>query len=727
MIAVDQADKTKSPEIVETNEIDSAQGEVWFDSSGMHYADESFASEPFKEEGAKFQDEIMTGLESDFEPEAEVGLRPESVLEPERKPGKVAENSPEDDPELIAASKKKRQYNFPQISLPKNHSYSLLVFETGSFGLRGALVKNTKHAAILGAVAASTNVDFTRAIAEVLLQLKQHQKHLPRKAVLLTPSVVSSLLELPVSPLRPRPDSEMQELIRWDLEGIINQQNKCWLIGAMLIERGYLSAAQRDELVTELQVRLTQGSTVDVIRFGDLAVEFGYITPAQMEECFVLQGKLTAEDDDLVFGWRTEEIPVNSAPTDEALLSKDDDRESAHEWLVSGMSKGIRHRWVGAFALNNIHLEILYSSVGASYAALPSPVKDDAQVLLEIHQENLALIVGGLTGVQQFRSQERLQGDLHVDEISALLRDIPDNIKTVYINAFGRNIDDLLFTLRAELPFDYEVLSLQGLSINLPDTLHIDKLLGMAGVAGHYFEHVSKARLSPIAARDKEPTIIEKLMQPKVLLSLTGVLVFVAMSGFIAWMHWNTSVQEARLLELKGNYDRDVTLKSQYSRIKGEQSLLKERITYLLKEQALNQKILDAAILDKPRQRVALAVLMKSISVNTPQGVNILVIRRLGKETEIEAEAVTQTESLEFVNGLNKQLEPLAFQVKNSRIYQKDDAESRSNSSQVAGVGLPYRVELVVLEGNALSHDEINSLMVNENSASETLGSEEEG
>jgi len=685
---VEQTDITKSPGMSNTkktpkqssaNEIDSVQGEIWFDSSGMHYADEQF-----KGDEMLIQDEIMSGLES--------------------------EPLTEDDPELLAAQKPWRRLRLPQVSIPNLHVYSLLVFEAGSFGLRGALVKNTKHAAILGAVAESSNVDFTRAISEVLAQLKQHQKRLPRKAVLLTPSVVSSLIELPVSPLRPRPDSEMQELIRWDLEGIINEQNKCWLIGAMLVERGYLTLAQRDELVGELQVRLAQAGG-EVVRFGDLAVEYGYITPLQMEECFVLQGKLTAADDELVFGWRAEELPQDLGPTDETLMSAEDDRESAHDWLVSGMSKSLRHRWVGAFALNHIQLEAFYPVVGACYATLMQYSEGPAQALLEIHQEQLAFIYGGLTGVRKLQVQNRLEGDLRVDEVLALLRDLPEDVDTVYINAQGQSVDELLFTLRAELDLDYKVLSLQGIGISKPVSLHDDKLLGLAGAAGHYFKHVSQARLSPIPARDKEPAIWQKLLQPKVLISLAGVMVFSLMTGFIGWMQWNMSQQKERLVELNESYERDVTLKSQYSRIKGEQSLLKKQIVQLTAEQASNQKLLDYIVTEKPRRAVALSVLLKAISLNTPQGVTLLAVRRIGKETEIEAEAVTQTESLEFVNGLNSQLEPLSFQVKSSRIYQKGDVDNRSKKTRTKGTGLPYRVELVVMEGRPLRSDEILGLV----------------
>ncbi len=623
----------------------------------------------------------------------------------------------QDDPELAAAHKSNRRLRLPQFNIPKIHVYTLLVFEAGSFGLRGSLVKNTKHTAVIGAVAESCNVDFTRAIAEVLTQLRVHQKHLPRRALLLTPSVISSLVELPVSPLRPRPDNEMQELIRWELEGEMNQQNKRWLIGSMLVERGYLTVSQRDELVTELQVRLSQAASGEVIRFGDLAIEFNYITQSQLQECFSLQGKLSAVDDELVFGWKAEELPLDTGPTDEALLSAEDDRESSHRWLVSGMSKSLRRRWVGAFALNNVRLDVFYPTLGASYASLSQYTDEPVQALLEVHQEQLALICGSATGVRQLQVIERLQGELRADEVSSLLRDLPEGLGCVYLNTEGHPIDELLFTLRAEFDFDYQVLSFQNSGVSKPDRLHGDKLVGLAGVAGHYFKHISQARLSPIAARDKEPAIWQKLMQPQVLKWMAAGCVTFAMVGFMVWMHWNMDQQTERLAQLESTYERDITLKSQYSRIVMEQSLLKQQIVLLSAEQQLNEKLLDYIVLEKHRRAMALPILMKAISLNAPEGVALLAIRRIGKHTEIDAESVSQTEGLEFINGLNKQLEPMAFQVKNSRIYQKDDEDNKPRNVGLIDTGLPFRVEVVVVEGDPPGVERVEALVFAERNA----------
>ena len=54
-----------------------------------------------------------------------------------------------------------------KISLPELNTGSILVFQSGSFGLRAALFKADKDYATVKAIAESREVDFTRAIAEI--------------------------------------------------------------------------------------------------------------------------------------------------------------------------------------------------------------------------------------------------------------------------------------------------------------------------------------------------------------------------------------------------------------------------------------------------------------------------------------------------------------------------------------------------------------------------------
>lgn len=593
-----------------------------------------------------------------------------------------------DDPELLAAERKEGKVKALFNALPKpslGQSYNLLAFQAGSFGLRGALIRNTKHNAILGPVAESRNVDFTRAIADVLEQLKAHYKRLPKHAILVTPSVISSMVELPVSPLRPRSDAEMQELIRWELEGTLTQQNKHWLIGSMLVERGYLTASQRDELVEELKVRQSQGGQDGLIRFGDLAVQLKYITHEQLEECFVLQGKLISLDDDLAYGWQAEEPQLNQGLSDEVLLSADEDGNSAHKWLVSGMSKAVRRRWVGAFNLNGLKVEAFYPSVGSSFAALAQRCFDSQQALIEVHQEQLAFISGSQDAVDEIRVEERMLGDIRSDEIHQLLGVLPADLKKLYINFQGAEQEELLFTLEQHTQLEIEPLTLDIPEVFKPEQLSVEALIGLVGAADHFLEHVPKARLSWIPARESEVALWRRLLTPKVIKGVAATLILALMTGFVGWMHWNNWQQSNRLAELEARFEKESALKKQFEQIRHGQIELKTKISVAQAEVAANSLLIASLSENVPRTKNLARVLLKSLSVVTPQGVSLTQLIHKEQQIEILAEAGSDTSGQQFVSSINKVMSPLNYQVVSSDV--NFDAEK---------VLLPYQVRVVL-------------------------------
>ncbi|MCP4326525.1 MAG: hypothetical protein GY787_32785, partial [Alteromonadales bacterium] len=90
------------------------------------------------------------------------------------------------------------------IKLPELGSGGLLVFQSGSFGLRAALFKADKDYASIKGFAESRQVDFTRAIAEIHQDLNKQHGSVPKRCLLISPSLVSAKLSLPVSPLKPK-------------------------------------------------------------------------------------------------------------------------------------------------------------------------------------------------------------------------------------------------------------------------------------------------------------------------------------------------------------------------------------------------------------------------------------------------------------------------------------------------------------------------------------------
>jgi hypothetical protein len=104
--------------------------------------------------------------------------------------------------------------------VPFSAPSELLVFETDGFSLRAAVIKNAGKSPQVVFTANSSFADMAEAVKEIAEQLKQNGFK-GGKAILLSPAVLSTLVELPINPKKSRPIPQMQELIRWEVEPLL--------------------------------------------------------------------------------------------------------------------------------------------------------------------------------------------------------------------------------------------------------------------------------------------------------------------------------------------------------------------------------------------------------------------------------------------------------------------------------------------------------------------------
>ncbi len=112
----------------------------------------------------------------------------------------------------------------------------LLVCETDGFSLRAAVLKRNGQNVEVHQTAQSQLSDMAEAVKEVVSAIKADGWQ-GGKAILLSPAVLSTLVELPVDPKKPRSLQQMQELIRWEVEPLLMQHTTvagrldiCWLV-----------------------------------------------------------------------------------------------------------------------------------------------------------------------------------------------------------------------------------------------------------------------------------------------------------------------------------------------------------------------------------------------------------------------------------------------------------------------------------------------------------------
>ena len=57
---------------------------------------------------------------------------------------------------------------------------------------------------------------------------------MPKTVALVSANAVNAIVDLPVTPDKSRPKAQMNEMVRWELEPHMAQQNELWMIGAIV-------------------------------------------------------------------------------------------------------------------------------------------------------------------------------------------------------------------------------------------------------------------------------------------------------------------------------------------------------------------------------------------------------------------------------------------------------------------------------------------------------------
>lgn len=314
----------------------------------------------------------------------------------------------------------------------------VLVLHSDGYRLVAALVQTGVTGAVIRARAESRAIDPQIAVAEAVAALRaQGVRRLPKKAVLMSASALSALLDLPVDPDHPRPREQMHELVRWELESLFSEQGLRWTIGAPLMGRGYLTpeqraalAARQEQLLQEYADDPTSIGTRPRVRFGDLAVECEFATREQVEECVELRDQLFRADDQLVCGW----VAQSPAPS-ETDDDDEDDGGQGFPWLTIAVPESLRRTWVKACQRQGLFLDTAYSILGAGFGVLEVPAGAEA-LYLEVHPEQFAVMRGRPGGLCSLRLGNTHDGRLTPEDAVGLCREeLRPEVRRIYLRA----------------------------------------------------------------------------------------------------------------------------------------------------------------------------------------------------------------------------------------------------------------------------------------------------
>jgi hypothetical protein len=434
----------------------------------------------------------------------------------------------------------------------------------------------------------SSATDLGAALADVVRDLSRGGR-LPAQTIFLSPQVQTTILHLPVDPRSPLPFQNMQELVKWELEPYL-AQNRARRIGAILAGRGYVSWTDLERLLTEAEQSArgpVQGGPAR--RLGELAIQAGLVTEAQLAECLALQQSTQDFAGDAVCGW----TPLDDQPQD-----------GKWRWLVSGMPRAYREHVVKAFKSAGLRLIAIYPLVGCAGASLNGDA-GRASVVFEYD--------GGYLSYTRFRDRKVVSSrSQFTHEAGNPVRSCVDlfegEAEHVWLAGRWPDMPAAACDLEARLKIPCAAIPLK--MVALPPGLEETAVVtGMKGAVSHYLDHAASG-VACVAATEPAPPLLGHWW---VRVALAAGLLTALLVGATVWLHGQRLATSAAL------QDQQVLAAARRGA-----TALRQRLGELDKSVAFLQETL-------PRRQQLIPGLFAALEASCPEEITIGRLEERGK------------------------------------------------------------------------------------------------
>lgn len=559
---------------------------------------------------------------------------------------------------------------------------SILVCETDCFHLRGAVLTRNGNELQVSHTAKSESTDYRTAVKEVIASLRE-QGWKGRKAILLTPAVFSTLIELPISPKQPRTPLQMQELIRWELEPMLLQHATLWSVGRILQALGYMDEAQVAAVLERQQGKLRtgiadgHGSIYSFKRFCELAVDMGFIDQAKIEECLARQSWLRSENEEFSCGWVAQEMTDSLHDPEEVAAN------GSSPWLVSGANIGVMRQWEAAFATHKVVLDEVYPLVGC--ALLQADTRLNAIVLESIYgmASGIRLESGAITAIktQQTRSIPELEACLeNYHELT-----VP-GIEMVYLATSDEPSYGLTQQLSEMIGREVEVLPTSGSDVSA----------GMLGVASTQLLKNHSRHVASVSVRGPKPPIFKRVEVRAIAATMLICMVIAILELSLYARKDLAQAEHTKVAEAKKELDAVVA--NAQARV---DQVTKLQADIKAKEEELAKLIarFDFFALELPARNELVRTLLNELVNNVTEDVVINAVEETPNQGfRIAGWALSETAAQQFIQSFKNAMAPLEMDV--------TDPLVRSQSGRLGLLGYDLHFRLVstrVVEPAALA------------------------
>ena len=258
--------------------------------------------------------------------------------------------------------------------LAKRRPPARLVFEFNGCHLKAAIAERREDQFTIIDFAESVKPSTEQALTDVINTLKSRQKKLPLEATLITSQAAASILELPLNPHAPYKREELQELVRWEFEQQLAEQNASLTLDTLLVGRRLLTESDVDKARAALLADCSGGVSVNSAptKFAEQVVSMGLVKRGDIDDSIKMLEEYAVQDDEPV---------CNFFPLAE---EGDAPGEFGFPWLVCGIGRTTQNAWVQHVESHGIRLNRIYPTGFVSCGAVDPPDKASSYGILDL-------------------------------------------------------------------------------------------------------------------------------------------------------------------------------------------------------------------------------------------------------------------------------------------------------------------------------------------------------
>lgn len=537
---------------------------------------------------------------------------------------------------------------------------SLLVFLYTGSQMYGCIAKKNKQSVELSEIVQSGNIDTNLAIADIKEKLNAIEKQLPHKAILGSIEIVNGMVDIPVSPEKPRSYSQMQELLHWEIDPFLSELNDITTIGSLLQGRGHISAEQRDQIALEMAILNEQGERT---RFGEVALQLKLIDRESLDESLSLQEHLVSHDEQIICGWSGSSI-------------KNDEGETNQYWNATGISEHRRNHWTQSFKTNELQLVNLLPLYGSSLRSIIQAHQLGAKeaLLVEVFQEQIFSYRVKQGKIVSIRIERRLEQKLSESIFVSLCYDqLRPSIETIDIVCDESIHQDVISQVEVQLQRKVRITNSKwfsaqddkGVSSNVSQWIP-----WLQGLADNGLDKKLKiAQLPKIQPVDPLPPIWK---QENTWRYGIPIMMFLGLIAFDISQRVYLNYLDDKLDSLNLEFNKAGKVNNQFTQISNISNSIKH--TYEFKEKQLKEIKIDYERLnDRLYARIkGLPNLLRSIASSVNSNIVLNSIHEYQKKTgvRITGSSLNNQDAQRFVARLNKSVKEHDFIVSDVQIEQ---------------------------------------------------------